>query len=605
MEVTAKSGSWKDIQDAVDQFPPGGTGILHIPEGVWNFADEPPWHTVVIPSTIKIHILGVMMSPSDIDATTGIPKEGTWKTMLVMPFHAPYQFFFSVTGDGQHSQSPSTPNIRIAYIKFVGYREFNHRQEGITEPNSWGYAGIQLNNIKDFRIDHCYFRHVTDWCISIYHACGVIDHNRFINRYGSWTWNSSMPPCGVGYGIGPMNNDAPWNPDISQVIGNYNDYTIFIDHNYFSRWRHDTVSQRGTHYVFRFNIIEHDSGSGNVDAHGYETGATLSTRAMEIYGNKFLDLVANMEGYQETDPSVDPWTNDTVLANYAMPNTGICNTVNWRGGGGVYFNNYVRNYGMGPVLIRNGIIAEQWAKDIWIWNNKNEVTELGFPQTIPINPNSAVAGLDYAYLGEGQEPPYIVNPDGRKTYMLPALGEDNSVIYTPYPDPHPLTVSLTEKFTPFSEAFEEGTYQIIIPATVIDEEKTYKFIQWEDGSTNPIRIINLVTDMNLQVIYELLAVQLVTISGTFIDAETSVPVEGVRITSGIYEAISDASGAFILQIPSGAYILIITKEGYDPLQITINATENLTLEPIEIISVAGDSPLPWILVLVAIAAILG
>lgn len=57
--------------------------------------------------------------------------------------------------------------------------------------------------------------------------------------------------------------------------------------------------------------------------------------------------------------------------------------------------------------------------------------------------------------------------------------------------------------TPFTESLEEGTYRITMPSNVLVVEQTYNFQQWEDGSTNPIRTVNIVTDITISANYEI------------------------------------------------------------------------------------------------------
>jgi len=59
--------------------------------------------------------------------------------------------------------------------------------------------------------------------------------------------------------------------------------------------------------------------------------------------------------------------------------------------------------------------------------------------------------------------------------------------------------------TPWSGELEEGTYEIAMPAQVIVGSDTYTFKQWEDGSTNPTRVINLTAPLTVNATYELVS----------------------------------------------------------------------------------------------------
>jgi hypothetical protein len=394
-DVTAKSGYWRDIQAAVDWVVThGGVGNVHIPEGTFDFVkpedgikDTP---RVTVPAGIS-----VFGAPTDRDAKGQVIE---WKTVLQVPYEGSsfptkvngdytgtsFQFFQFV-GNGD----PNKPS-RASDIKFVGYREFNHS-------SPYWYSAIEMYNVVDFRIDHCFFKNVPADCVTISAPAngayrGVIDHCKLINDYGYVEWY--IFDCSVGYGISinPYGTTF-WEDDITKVLGKYNNNTVFIEDCYFSRWRHCVCSNAGVHYVFRHNTIEKDSPTGSIDAHG--TYDYVGTRAIEIYDNIIIDPVVNWEP--------ENW-NSTEPAEWAYG-------VNWRGGGGVFFNNYIRNYKTGIIMVREGSVEKCWPHDVWIWNNTwvNVQTQ--------IDPNDCQQNVDY----------FLYAPSW----------------YTPYPYPHPLTLSTT------------------------------------------------------------------------------------------------------------------------------------------------------------------
>lgn len=57
--------------------------------------------------------------------------------------------------------------------------------------------------------------------------------------------------------------------------------------------------------------------------------------------------------------------------------------------------------------------------------------------------------------------------------------------------------------TPHEEVLEDGTYEKVMPSNVEIEGQTCNFVYWEDGSTNPVRNINLIADMAIIATYEL------------------------------------------------------------------------------------------------------
>lgn len=375
-KVTAKSGSAKDIQAAIDRVvSTGGVGNVYIPAGTFNFVEVgEPWITVNIPAGVNLFGAPTERYPN------GSVVE--WKTVLVMPYDVPSNDYvgskswFYMNGNGD----PSKPS-RFSDIKLVGYRDI--------DPNSTSmHIAIAVFGVIDFRIDHNYFRHTTSG-IGIYSATdngpvrGVIDHNRFINEYGTPVPYATRT---IDYGIMPYRTPGStyWDSNIYNVVGHYTDYTVFIEDNYFSRWRHSVSSINGMHYVFRHNIIEDDFGYGSVDGHG--TYTNVGTRAMEFYDNQFLDPNYLVE---------------------AQPNV-----VNWRGGGGVFFNNTIRDYYYILYFTDEGPNPKTYPgssdSPVYIWNN------------------TYLPGTHYA------SPVFVYQPH---------TGVTNGPMpnYTPYPYPHPLT----------------------------------------------------------------------------------------------------------------------------------------------------------------------
>jgi hypothetical protein len=67
----------------------------------------------------------------------------------------------------------------------------------------------------------------------------------------------------------------------------------------------------------------------------------------------------------------------------------------------------------------------------------------------------------------------------------------------------PITVDGASYTTPTSPlTLQEGTHAIVAPSNVAIGTDVYNFAQWEDGSTNPSRTINLVADMTITATYQ-------------------------------------------------------------------------------------------------------
>ncbi|MCR3906928.1 MAG: hypothetical protein NUK62_07905 [Tenericutes bacterium] len=391
--ITAESGSAEDIQAAVDYISENwGAGNVFIPAGTFNFVETgETWQTVVVPCGINI-----------IGAETQKDSNGQvieWRTVLNMPFEAPQN---SVWFKFEIDETVQENTFRFSEIKLVGYRFYNINSRNM-------YTGILVNSkysnyptagLKDFRVDHCNFQDMGGSGISIsfndeYNRrkiSGLIDHNRFVNSYGDPGFmNFEQRTLGYAIGLRRWASDV-WE-ETSQVWGQYTDYTVVIEDNYFSRWRHATCTNDGIHQIVRYNTFEYSYGCGTVDGHGSyrEVGGkrwyAVGTRCMEVYENRFLSY----------DPTWNtPWV------------------VNIRGGSALVYNNYLD--GSYPYLLD---LNNDWGNydelsycaisDTYIWNN-----QLNGASIIHYNANS-VLNRDY----------FLNAPTG----------------YTPYTYPHPLTVN--------------------------------------------------------------------------------------------------------------------------------------------------------------------
>ena len=428
--VVANSGSATDIQTAVNEAAafPNDIGNVYIPNGTHNFVEVgEPWMTVNVPA-------GINLFGAPTERTSGLPEPTygmspndqvvDWKTVLVMPSDQPdYSVWFHIVGTGD----PNKPT-RFSDIKLSGYRD-------IDPTSTTGHRAILLDNMVNFRIDHNFFSHTTAgiWVGGPPNSAsrGVIDHNKFINQYG--LVNLMAADCTVYYGVGMgrVNTDY-WDPNIENILGNYLDYTIFIEDNYFSRWRHCTAANHGQHYVFRHNTVEYSGGLGEVDAHGVYT--IRGTRAMEVYNNLIVDPVDCQTQYDST------WDGGAGKQFYAR---GLM----WRGGGGVLFNNYFRNYNWIIEFVAedySGVAPECTPHDIWIWNNTYEIVG---PQHYSTSVGPVNEGEDYRVMGSilpGQTEPYWPIPPEAITYPIqlpgPTYPGEPFIMYTPYPYPHPLTL---------------------------------------------------------------------------------------------------------------------------------------------------------------------
>ncbi len=472
-EYWANSGSPQDIQNAVDQALGGGN--VYVPEGefVFNPNDAPSGIGVQIPSGVNVF---------------GAGKD---KTILRQTRRVDGNIpMFKVSGRYVSSDKTS----RISGFTFIGYI--------VDEVDGHLATGVTMYCCKNFRVDHCNFidfnhfdiatsiytvaERLEDGVYQYYWNWGVVDHCDFDLPYkdtigGMW-----------GYGVdvnGPGRQDS-WLYNLSDILGQFPEtppkcalYTwnastskydlvsvyggkyfrwlVYIEDCNFSRNRHAIASISGAFYVVR-NCTFKEPRPKNypmIDVHGALGVDWWSGRGAEVYNNTLYAA----EGY-----------------------TGSC-AIDYRGGGGVVFNNTIINCTYGVRLSHDADQQVCWIKDLWIWNNNYQNV------TVPIN-------HWYSPSPYQEEVHYFLRPRPD---------------YTPYTYPHPLVSGEQppQPTTPFLGELEEGTYVITVPTSVIDGSNTYNFKQWEDGTTNPVRTINLTVDMTIIATYELQTVIINAVAG--------------------------------------------------------------------------------------------
>lgn len=97
--------------------------------------------------------------------------------------------------------------------------------------------------------------------------------------------------------------------------------------------------------------------------------------------------------------------------------------------------------------------------------------------------------------------------------------------------------------TPFNQTLLKAEYLVTMPETVAN----YKFKQWNDESTNRMRVINLNVDTSLTAIYEVLP------PVTHNLVITSSPIEGVLLTVDGYQYSTPTQP---LALQEGAHIIV-------------------------------------------------
>ena len=399
ISVTATNGSAAAIQAAVDQVAAAGGGDVHIPEGTWNFVEiGEGWSDARVLIPAGVNIFG---APTQRDAGGQVVE---WKTVLVMPWDVPGDWYgvptwFKIVGNSD----PNKPS-RISDIKLVGYRTI--------DPNSSTlHRGIYIDSVRDFRIDHVALEHTSGGGIIINGAeCnGVIDHCRIYNIHGMDNLANYMQG-NIGYGIshsrGYFSTGYGYEP-LMYVLGNYTDHSVYIEDSYLSRWRHCVASGHGSHYVFRYNVIDDDFAHFSLDAHGLRddnsAGDRWGARATEVYENNL--------------------TNAWDFRGIAQIG----------GGSGVWFNNYIDTsyHGNGIALYTEDYVHDEtWhLKDFYLWSKVGSWTPswYGIPSGFTEDRNVLADWGRPAY-----DPSDQAYPNVNSSWTI--------VGYEPYPYPHPLTI---------------------------------------------------------------------------------------------------------------------------------------------------------------------
>lgn len=358
-DVTARSGSARDIQNAVDKIAAaGGKGNVYIPAGIFNFVNvSESWVTVSIPAGVNV----MAETPPDMDPSWNNRFPLTCHTVLKLPYDVQsgsvdddIKTWFTITGNGD----PTRPS-RFSGIELQGYRSIRNNSVQIL-------SAIAITQVMDFRVDHCIFENTAlGVCAdggTLAKCRGVFDHNKFINTIG-WVDPVGYSLLTVGYGIQPFMQDTHyWDPDITHILGKYIDYSIYMEDNYFSKWRHCISAGSGVHAVFRYNVIDHDYAFASVDVHGTPLGY-IGGRCLEVYNNTFMNAIDD-----------GGWDYNGVW----HPDKGFGSSINegihYRGGGGVCFNNTLDSTYHYLAAIDNDDPANPnnpggRVHDVYIWGN--------------------------------------------------------------------------------------------------------------------------------------------------------------------------------------------------------------------------------------------
>jgi hypothetical protein len=96
------------------------------------------------------------------------------------------------------------------------------------------------------------------------------------------------------------------------------------------------------------------------------------------------------------------------------------------------------------------------------------------------------------------------------------------------------------------------------------------------------------------------------ITGSVTDAGTGNAISGASVIAGSYQITTGADGSYSLQVAPGTYIVTVIFEGYDPANVTVNAstggqtyTNNVALTTLP----SGGIPI-WVYAVIALLVII-
>jgi len=164
------------------------------------------------------------------------------------------------------------------------------------------------------------------------------------------------------------------------------------------------------------------------------------------------------------------------------------------------------------------------------------IGEMGVTSTYAYPPQKdyLVALVDYAYtLGVGFNfwMQGYTSPQVAWSYLSDLMSIEPIPYFTLAVTSTPINVAFTVNQlplqTPYNRALVQGTYTVTMPTAV----GNYRFKNWEDGSTNPARTINLAADTSMIATYEVYVPPPVNHSLVV----TSTPISGFAITVDGYQ----------------------------------------------------------------------
>lgn len=153
------------------------------------------------------------------------------------------------------------------------------------------------------------------------------------------------------------------------------------------------------------------------------------------------------------------------------------------------------------------------------------------------------------------------------------------------PPSHPLTVNSTpfsgvpftidgaSQVTPYTETLEEKAYVVNMPSNIKVGEDVYNFKDWEDYSTNPIRNINLITDLSITANYEYVTPPP---EKAYLQVHAYLNSEEISAEGTIIETGETFITPTLIEVSQGTYTIKVSYQGKEQTK-TADVTEGQTL----------------------------
>jgi hypothetical protein len=424
-DIYAKSGLAADIQSAVNTAASAGGGTVIVPAGNWTWNGG----SVTIPPGVNVIGTGLAGCYNHTTGWAPYTPQTILNDTLRQQVGTASSTMFSVNPGSHDVNNPVTTSVRISGIEFVASPPLNY-----TDENGYADSAIVINQIYNWRVDHCTFINFAGisvlgeaWSgVNVSATCyGECDHDICTLPYkltrtndgSSWAWGYGFYAIGMypgtpGYGT--------WDTHAQDFFGYYGPklgYSImYVEDSVLDYCRHSIDAMGGGFYCARFDLFENSScayEAGLCDMHGagYNAG-----RGCEIYNCTFRAISGP---FANGNPVAYPWID------------GDTNGLLLRGGSCLFYNNTMYGNGLtgeGAAMehlttldYNCSIVAYELINQTYIWGNTMYNGNQGFFDNTSIYVPSL--GKSYSIV---QNVNYFLR--------APTQAKDGFT-YTPYPYP--------------------------------------------------------------------------------------------------------------------------------------------------------------------------